>query len=101
MSENSAGSGTAKRLEDLIADTQSCIRALDRRLRNLEEASRVAAEQARTDQVPGEENPLPLPAGAAAPSTAPTLAAPRVLSYRVYLREYMKRGRQRQALGDD
>ena len=52
MSENSAGSGTAKRLEDLIADTQSCIRALDRRLRNLEEASRLAAEQAPTGQVP-------------------------------------------------
>jgi hypothetical protein len=100
MSENSAGSGTAKRLEDLIADTQSCIRALNRRLRNLGEASRVAAEQARTGQVPVEENPVPLLAGAA-PSTAPTLAAPRVLSYRVYLREHLKRERQRRTQGGD
>ncbi len=96
MSEKSVESCTAKRLEDLIADTQ----ALDRRIRNLEKAGCAVAEQARTDPVPVEENPLPLLAGAAtAPSTAPTLAAPRAVSYRVYLREYMKRERQRRALG--
>ncbi len=69
--------GPTKGLEELIADTQSCIQALDRRLCNLEEASRVA----RTV----EENPLA--------DAAPILAAPRV-SYRAYLRDFMKR-RQR------
>ena len=98
MSKSSAGIDSTKTLEDLIADTQSWIQALDRRLRSFEEASRVAARQGRTNQVPVEDNSHPLPVGATAPSITPTLIAPKVPSYRVYLREYVKRGRQRRAL---
>ena len=54
----------------------------------------MAAEHARTDQVPVEGKiPFISLLAQQRPSTAPTLAAPRVVSYPVYLREHMKRGR--------